>query len=121
MGQQLREERFNVLWTKELKRVFADITPYYERANYVASLGLWNRFLQSFMPVINLKPRQRTLDVCAGTNAIGIALLRREPTLELYAIQRNRWRLRFGCCYALEVQAFDQAQCSALTLGVERR
>jgi len=118
-GQQLREERFNVVWTKELKREFADIAPYYDRANYVASLGLWSRFLQAFMSVIDLRPRQRTLDVCAGTNAIGIALLRRKPALEVHAIQRSRWRLRFGCCNALEVQAFDKAQCSALTLGAE--
>ena len=87
--EQLREERFNVVWTKELNRVFADVAPYYDRANYVASLGLWNRFLQAFMSVIELRPGQRTLDVCAGTNAIGIALLRREPTLEVHAIDRS--------------------------------
>ena len=37
--EQLREERFNVVWTKELNRVFADVAPYYDRANNVASLG----------------------------------------------------------------------------------
>ena len=47
--EQLREERFNVVWAQELNRVFADVAPYYDRANYVASLGLWNRFLQAFM------------------------------------------------------------------------
>lgn len=73
--EQLREERFNMVWTKELNRVFADVAPYYDRANYVASLGLWNWFLNAFMSVVDLKPGQRTLDVCAGTNAIGIALL----------------------------------------------
>jgi demethylmenaquinone methyltransferase/2-methoxy-6-polyprenyl-1,4-benzoquinol methylase len=31
----------------------------------------------------------RVLDVCAGTNANGIALLEREPTLEVHAIDRS--------------------------------
>ncbi len=69
--------------------VFADVAPYYDRANYVASLGMWNRFLDSFMSVIELHPGQRVLDVCAGTNAIGIALLKREPTLEVHAMDRS--------------------------------
>ena len=89
MREQLREERFNTVWTQELNRVFADVAPYYDRANYVASLGLWNRFLDAFMSVIDLQPNQRVLDVCAGTNAIGIALLRREPTLQVHAIDRS--------------------------------
>ena len=39
--------------------------------------------------MIELQPNQRVLDVCAGTNAIGIALLKREPTLEIHAIDRS--------------------------------
>lgn len=85
----VREERFNTIWTQELNKVFADVAPYYDRANYVASLGLWNWFLNRFMSTIELRPNQRTLDVCAGTNAIGIALLRHEPTLEVHAIDRS--------------------------------
>jgi demethylmenaquinone methyltransferase/2-methoxy-6-polyprenyl-1,4-benzoquinol methylase len=84
-----REERFNVVWTQELKDVFADVAPYYDRANYVASLGLWGWFLQQFMATVELRPGERVLDVCAGTNAIGIALLEREPTLEVHAIDRS--------------------------------
>ncbi len=85
----VREDRFNAIWTQELNNVFADVAPYYDRANYVASLGLWGRFLNSFMSIIELRPNQRVLDVCAGTNAIGIALLRREPSLEVHAIDRS--------------------------------
>jgi demethylmenaquinone methyltransferase/2-methoxy-6-polyprenyl-1,4-benzoquinol methylase len=85
----VREERFNAIWTQDLNNVFADVAPYYDRANYVASLGLWKWFLNSFMSTIELRPNQRVLDVCAGTNAIGIALLRREPSLEVYAIDRS--------------------------------
>lgn len=85
----VREGRFNAIWTQELNNVFADVAPYYDRANYVASLGLWGWFLNSFMSIIELRPQQRALDVCAGTNAIGIALLRREPSLEVHPIDRS--------------------------------
>jgi demethylmenaquinone methyltransferase/2-methoxy-6-polyprenyl-1,4-benzoquinol methylase len=84
-----REERFNTVWTQELNDVFADVAPYYDRANYIASLGLWGWFLQQFMNTVDIRPRERVLDVCAGTNAIGIALLKREPTLEVHAIDRS--------------------------------
>ena len=84
-----REERFNAVWTQELNDVFADVAPYYDRANYIASLGLWGWFLRQFMDTVDIRPGERVLDVCAGTNAIGIALLRREPTLEMHAIDRS--------------------------------
>jgi demethylmenaquinone methyltransferase/2-methoxy-6-polyprenyl-1,4-benzoquinol methylase len=84
-----REELFNVVWTQELNDVFADVAPYYDRANYIASLGLWGWFLRKFMNTVDIRSGERVLDVCAGTNAIGIALLKREPTLEVYAIDRS--------------------------------
>jgi demethylmenaquinone methyltransferase/2-methoxy-6-polyprenyl-1,4-benzoquinol methylase len=84
-----REERFNLVWTRELNDVFADVAPYYDRANYIASLGLWGYFLRQFMATVDIHPGEKMLDVCAGTNAIGIALLKREPTLEVHAIDRS--------------------------------
>ena len=84
-----REDRFSFIWAKELEQVFADVAPYYDRANYVASLGLWGWFLRKFMATVDIRPHERVLDVCAGTNAIGIALLEREPTLEVHAIDRS--------------------------------
>src|SRR3989304_7178400 len=85
-----REERFSLVGTRELNQVFADVAPYYARANTVASLGLWDWFLSKFMATVDIRPGERVLDVCAGTNAIGIALLKREPTLEVHAIDRSR-------------------------------
>jgi len=84
-----REERFNAVWTRELNDVFADVAPYYDRANFIASLGLWGWFLRQFMNTVDIRPGERVLDVCAGTNAIGIALLKREPTLQVHAIDRS--------------------------------
>jgi demethylmenaquinone methyltransferase / 2-methoxy-6-polyprenyl-1,4-benzoquinol methylase len=87
--EQAREERFHAVWNQQLDAVFADVAPYYDRANNVASLGLWKWFLSVFMSTIEVRPGQRVLDVCAGTNAVGIALLAREPTLEVHAIDRS--------------------------------
>ena len=84
-----REERFSDVWTQELDRVFADVAPYYDRANVVASLGMWNWFLRGFLDTIATRAGNRVLDVCAGTNAVGIALLEREPALEVHAMDRS--------------------------------
>ncbi len=84
-----REYRFKQVWTNELDDVFADVAKYYDRANHVASLGLWNWFRNSFLATIDLQPKQRALDVCAGTNAIGIAMLRKQPDLEVWAMDRS--------------------------------
>ena len=47
------------------------------------------RCLAGFLDTITVRPGQRLLDVCAGTNAIGIGLLEREPRLEVHAIDRS--------------------------------
>lgn len=87
--ENVREQSFKRVWTQELDVVFADVAKYYDRANYVASLGQWNRFRDSFIATIELKGGQRALDVCAGTNAVGIALLRKQPNLKVYAMDRS--------------------------------
>ena len=45
---------------------------------------------------IEVRPGQRTLDVCVGTNAVGIALLKKEPSLEVHAIDRGPEMLEVG-------------------------
>lgn len=87
--ESLRKDRFGQVWSTELNQVFADIAPYYDKANQIAGLGLWGYFRRRFMATIPLHPQQRVLDVCAGTNAVGIALLEREKTLEVHAIDRS--------------------------------
>jgi demethylmenaquinone methyltransferase / 2-methoxy-6-polyprenyl-1,4-benzoquinol methylase len=84
-----REVRFNEIWNRELNEVFADVAPYYDRANDVATLGLCDWFRRSFLDTIVVRPGERVLDVCAGTNAVGIALLQREPRLEVHAVDRS--------------------------------
>jgi demethylmenaquinone methyltransferase / 2-methoxy-6-polyprenyl-1,4-benzoquinol methylase len=84
-----REERFEAVWAGELDDVFSDVAPYYDRANYIASLGLWGFFRARFIATVDVRPGERVLDVCAGTNAIGIALLERDRSLEVQAIDRS--------------------------------
>ncbi len=87
--ETVREARLGDVWSNDLNDVFADVAPYYDRANNIAALGQFGNFLRRFMQLVELRPRQKVLDVCAGTNAIGIALLKREPTLDVHAIDRS--------------------------------
>jgi demethylmenaquinone methyltransferase/2-methoxy-6-polyprenyl-1,4-benzoquinol methylase len=87
--EAVREARLGDVWSNELNDVFADVAPYYDRANNIAALGQFDNFLRRFMQLVELKPQQKVLDVCAGTNAVGIALLKREPSLEIHAIDRS--------------------------------
>lgn len=85
-----REQQFKQVWVEELDDVFADVAHYYDRANHVASLGLWNWFRDRFIASIDVQSGQKVLDVCAGTNAIGIALLKKQPDLQVHAIDRSK-------------------------------
>ncbi len=87
--EEVREEQFSEVWTQDLDHVFTDVARYYDRANHVASLGLWNWLRNSFLSTIELQSEQKVLDVCAGTNAIGIALLHKQADLDVKAIDRS--------------------------------
>jgi demethylmenaquinone methyltransferase/2-methoxy-6-polyprenyl-1,4-benzoquinol methylase len=87
--EAVREQRLGDVWSNHLNDVFTDVAPYYDRANNIAALGQFGNFLRRFMQLVELKPQQKVLDVCAGTNAIGIALLQREPTLDVHAVDRS--------------------------------
>lgn len=84
-----RARLFHNVWNQDLDNVFADVASYYDRANQVASFGLWTWMQSSFVDTIKVQQHQKVLDVCAGTNAIGIALLQREPKLDVFAVDRS--------------------------------
>jgi len=84
-----RENQFGRIWTHDLNVVFADVARYYDRANNVAALGLLNGLRKKFIASIDLQSGQKALDVCAGTNVIGIDLLTRQPDLQMYAVDRS--------------------------------
>jgi demethylmenaquinone methyltransferase/2-methoxy-6-polyprenyl-1,4-benzoquinol methylase len=95
--EAVREQRFADVWNNDLNDAFADIARYYDRANEIAALGLWSTFLKRFMQT-----------VCAGTNAIGVALLKREPTLDVHAMDRSA-----------EMQAVGQQNAKALGFTIK--
>ncbi len=85
-----RKFAFSKIWGDELHDVFSDVAPYYDLASNVASLGLCKIWRRRFVSAIEIRPGDDVLDLCAGTNAVGIALLRREPTLRVRALDRSK-------------------------------
>ena len=106
--EAVREARLGDVWSNDLNDVFADVAPYYDRANNIAALGQFGNFLRRFMQLVELKPQQKVLDVCAGTNAIGCALLKREQTLDVHAMDRSA-----------EMQAVGQQNAKALGFTIK--
>ena len=88
--EDARASAFEQIWTQELDDVFADVAPYYDRANTFATLGLIDPLRRRFVAGIEVKPGEKLLDMCAGTNVIGIDLLKREPSLEVHAFDKSR-------------------------------
>lgn len=89
LKESVREDAFESVWDNDINDVFADVAPYYDRANAFATLGLIDRLRDRFVSTIEVGSRQKVLDVCAGTNAIGIGLLEKQPDLEVYAADRS--------------------------------
>lgn len=87
--EKRRIQQLDAIWNNELEEAFSQLAPYYNEANSIASLGLWNKWRRQFVKNIKTKPGYQVLDVCAGTNAIGLELLQKEPNLHISAIDRN--------------------------------
>ena len=88
--ERRRRSLFSRTWGEMIPKVFEDVPKYYRPANIVASFGLWELWVWQFVRTIKLKPGYKVLDVCAGTNDIGIRLLRKEPKISVTAIDRSR-------------------------------
>jgi demethylmenaquinone methyltransferase/2-methoxy-6-polyprenyl-1,4-benzoquinol methylase len=89
LREQTRRDEFTPIWQDTLDAVFADVAPYYDIASDVASLGLCSRWRRRFTTSVDVGSGDRVLDVCAGTNGVGIELLKRQPDLKLSAIDRS--------------------------------
>jgi demethylmenaquinone methyltransferase/2-methoxy-6-polyprenyl-1,4-benzoquinol methylase len=101
--EDVRKSTFERVWTEELDDCFKDVAPYYDSANFVASLGLWGYFRNQYLSIIDVNPGEKVLDVCAGTNAVSIALLEREPTLDVTAIDRSEKMQEVGAQRAAQL------------------
>lgn len=87
--ENARKQAFEAIWANDINEVFADVASYYNRINSFASLGMLDAWRRRFIDTIEIKPNDRVLDVCAGTNVIGIDLLKKQPNLEVYAVDRS--------------------------------
>lgn len=94
--EQARKNEFSKVWKSGLDAVFADVAPYYDIASNVASLGLCSRWRKRFVSSIKVKPGDRILDVCAGTNGVGIRLLEKQPDLRVVALDRSEAMQEIG-------------------------
>lgn len=87
--ENARKEAFGAIWDNDINEVFSDVANYYDRINAFASLGMLDLWRHNFISTIETKPNDKVLDVCAGTNIIGIDLLKRQPDLDVYAVDRS--------------------------------
>lgn len=87
--EQARRHSFEKIWRENLNAVFDDAARYYEPANNVASFGLWKHLRRRFVAAIEVTPGMAVLDVCAGANAIGFALLEKQAELQVFALDRS--------------------------------
>lgn len=104
--EQVRREAFEDIWESQINAVFADVAATYDKANDFASLGMLKRLRRRFIASIDVEPGQRVLDVCAGTNVIGIELLKKQPELDVYAVDRSDAMQQVGKERATQ-QGFD--------------
>jgi demethylmenaquinone methyltransferase/2-methoxy-6-polyprenyl-1,4-benzoquinol methylase len=88
--EQRRLSLFSQTWSQCVPRVFEDVPRYYRPGNIVASLGLWELWVWQFVRTVTLRPQDKVLDVCAGTNSVGIRLLKRQRDISVTAVDRSK-------------------------------
>ena len=88
--EQHRLRLFSQTWSQCVPRVFEDVPRYYRPGNIVASLGLWELWVWQFVRTVTLRPQYKVLDVCAGTNSVGIRLLKRQRGISVTDIDRSK-------------------------------
>ena len=88
--EEARQNEFSGIWKSQLDAVFSDVAKNYDFASNLASLGMCDKWRDRFISSIDLKAGDKVLDVCAGTNAVGIRLLRRQPDAQVFAIDQSQ-------------------------------
>lgn len=94
--EDVRRSRFTRIWEHSVPEVFRDVPTYYRLGNIVASFGIWELWVWQFVRSIRLAPGDRVLDVAAGTNDVGIRLLKKEPGIRVTAVDRSSDMQREG-------------------------
>ena len=94
--ESARREAFENVWSNDRNDIFADMAEYYDQARFGASLGLINWFHCRFIDPFYRRTARNVLDVCTGTHAVSMALLKKKPDLEIHAIDRSAAMLKVG-------------------------
>lgn len=94
--ENARRSHFYEIWENSVPQVFQDVPAYYRKGNIVASLGVWEIWVWQFVRSIILNPGDHVLDVAAGTNDLGLRLLKKQPDIHVTAIDRSRDMQRQG-------------------------
>lgn len=94
--EEKRRALFSQTWVQKVPRAFNDVPRFYRLGNAIASLGLWELWMWQFINTIKLRPEDKILDVCAGTNFIGIQILKKQPRALITAIDRSEAMQAWG-------------------------
>ena len=94
--EALRSKLFSETWKDLIPKVFEDVPTYYDKGNAVASLGLCSWWSNRFVAAMDIPKGATVLDVCSGTHDVPLRLLRRDPSLKIYAVDRSSEMLAEG-------------------------
>jgi demethylmenaquinone methyltransferase / 2-methoxy-6-polyprenyl-1,4-benzoquinol methylase len=95
-----RKEKLERFWESDIQSVFSDVAEQYDVANDFASFGTWRRVQSQFIQTIQLFDDAEVLDLCAGTNAVGIDLLSKNGTIKLTAADQSEAMQKTGAARA---------------------
>lgn len=98
--EETRQKKLDSYWENELNLVFNDIAERYDSANDFFSFGLWTVMRRRFVGRVKLPEGAEVLDVCAGTNAVGIDVLSKNPSFKITAIDRSEGMQETGTARA---------------------
>jgi demethylmenaquinone methyltransferase/2-methoxy-6-polyprenyl-1,4-benzoquinol methylase len=76
--------------------MFDAIAPRYDLLNRVLSAGLDRRWRQRAVAALDLRGRERVLDLCTGTADLAIAIAAREPAATVEGLDFSAAMLRLG-------------------------
>lgn len=118
--ERRRHELFARIWEDLIPKVFQDVPSYYDRGNAVASLGICSAWSNRFVQAMNLPIGAKVLDVCSGTHDVPLRMLRRNPSLQVFALDRSPHMLAEGQRRARERGlTIDARVCDAHRLPFE--
>jgi demethylmenaquinone methyltransferase / 2-methoxy-6-polyprenyl-1,4-benzoquinol methylase len=91
-----RHELFAQVWEDLIPKVFQDVPSYYDKGNAVASLGICSAWSNRFVRAMNIPTGAKVLDLCTGTHDVPLRMMRRDPSLQVFALDGSPSMLAEG-------------------------